>query len=101
MPRRLRIQDPGVWYHVPSRGNERRQMFADDQDRKKFSDIVAESVESFGVHLRSYVSMANHFHLLLMTPAGNLQTFMQRLNTAYTVYFNRRHRHPGQLLQGR
>jgi REP element-mobilizing transposase RayT len=101
MARPLRIQYPGAWYHVTSRGNERRRIFADDQDCRKFLDIVAESVGSFWVQLHCYVLMGNHFHLLLMTPEGNLQAFMQRLNTAYTVYFNRRHRRSGHLLQGR
>jgi hypothetical protein len=36
-----------------------------------------------------------------MTPGGNLRKFMQRLNTAYTVSFNRRHRRSGHLFQGR
>ena len=36
-----------------------------------------------------------------MTPGGNLQKFMQRLNTSYTVFFNRRHRRSGHLFQGR
>ena len=98
MARPLRIQYPGAWYHVTSRGNERRRIFADDQDCRKFLDIVAESVESFRVQVHGYVLMGNHFHLLLMTPEGNLQAFMQRLNTAYTVYFNRRHRRSGHLL---
>jgi REP element-mobilizing transposase RayT len=101
MARPLRIQYPGAWYHVTSRGNERRRIFVDDQDCKKFLEIAAESVESFRVQLHCYVLMGNHFHLLLMTPEGNLQAFMQRLNTAYTVYFNRRHRRSGHLLEGR
>jgi hypothetical protein len=45
--------------------------------------------------------MENHVHLVLMTPGGTLQKFMQRLNTSYTVSFNRRHRRSGHLFQGR
>ena len=101
MARPLRIEFPGAWYHVTSRGNERKSIFSDDSDRRKFLEIVASSVESYRVQVHAYVLMANHFHLLLMTPQGNLQSFMQRLNTAYTVYFNRRHRRAGHLLQGR
>jgi putative transposase len=36
-----------------------------------------------------------------MTPQADLKKFMQRLNTTYTVYFNRRHRRVGHLFQGR
>jgi len=101
MARSLRIQYLGAWYDVTSRGNERRRIFADDRDRKKLLEIVAKSVESFRVQVHCYVLMANHYHLLLMTPEGNLQAFMQRLNTAYSVYFNHRHGRSDHLLQGR
>jgi hypothetical protein len=45
--------------------------------------------------------MSNHVHLLVETPRANISRFMQALMTAYTVYFNRRHRRVGHLLQGR
>jgi hypothetical protein len=45
--------------------------------------------------------MANHFHLVVETPRGNLGRFMQSLLTGYTVYFNRRHRKHGHVTQGR
>jgi putative transposase len=47
------------------------------------------------------VLMDNHVHLVLMTPGGTLPKFMQRLNTSYSVFFNRRHRRSGHLFQGR
>lgn len=45
--------------------------------------------------------MKNHVHLVLETPQNNLSRFMHRLQTAYTVYFNRKHRRSGHVLQGR
>ncbi|UCG12638.1 MAG: transposase [Deltaproteobacteria bacterium] len=101
MARPLRIEFPGAWYHVTSRGNERKSIFADDQDRRRFLEILASTVETYRVQLHAYALMANHFHLLLVTSEANLGSFMQRLNTAYTVYFNRRHRRVGHFLQGR
>jgi putative transposase len=53
--RPLRIHYPGAWYPVASRGNERRRIFADDQDWRKFLGIVAESVESFGIQVHCYL----------------------------------------------
>ena len=41
MARPLRIEFPGAVYHVTSRGNERKAIFRDDQDRKMFLDILA------------------------------------------------------------
>ncbi len=45
--------------------------------------------------------MNNHFHLLIKTRQANLQKFMQRFNTSYTMYYNRRHNRSGHLYQGR
>lgn len=45
--------------------------------------------------------MSNHVHLLVETPLGNLNRFMGSVLTGYTVYFNRRHRRVGHLMQGR
>lgn len=101
MARPLRIQFSGAWYHVTSRGNERRDIFSDDADRGRFLDILAESVAIYGVEIHTYVLMTNHFHLVAHTPLANLNRFMQRFNTTYTVNFNRRHHRSGHLFQGR
>ncbi len=101
MARPLRIEYPGAYYHVTSRGNERRAIFADDTDKRRFLEILETTSNLFGVEVHGYVMMENHFHLILMTPTANLQKFMQRFNTSYTVYFNRRHLRSGHLFQGR
>ena len=101
MARPLRIQYPGAWYHVTSRGNERRDIFSDDTDRGQLLEILAESASIYGAEIHAYVLMSNHFHLVVHTPQANLNRLMQRFNTAYTVYFNRRHYRSGHLFQGR
>lgn len=41
MARPLRIEYDGALYHVTSRGNERKQIFKNDSDRKLFLDTLA------------------------------------------------------------
>lgn len=36
MGRPLRIEYPGAFYHVTSRGNEQKNIFKSDKDREKF-----------------------------------------------------------------
>ena len=45
--------------------------------------------------------MPNHIHLEVETPRGNLPRFMQRLTTAYGMYFRYKKRRPGHCFQGR
>lgn len=101
MTRPLRIEYPGAVYHVTCRGNEQKDIFRDDADRSKFISFLSESATIYSVRLYGYVLMANHFHVLLETPLGNLGEFMRRFNVTYTGYFNRRYKRAGHLYQGR
>jgi REP element-mobilizing transposase RayT len=101
MARPLRIEYPGAWYHVTSRGNERGEIFQDDKDRNRFLEALKASIERYKVEVHCYVLMSNHFHFLLRTLEANLSRFMQRFNTAYTAYYNVRHHRAGHLYQGR
>ena len=101
MTRPLRIQYPGAVYHVTCRGNERRDIFREDDDRLSFLQILSHSLTLYSVHLHAFVLMDNHFHLLVETPLGNLSEFMRHFNISYTGHFNRRHKRVGHLYQGR
>ncbi len=101
MARKLRIQYPGAIYHVTIRGIERRAIFQDDTDRHELIERLERVVEESRVRLYLYCLMDNHVHLLAETPCANLSTFMHKLQTAYTVYYNRRHDRVGHLMQGR
>jgi REP element-mobilizing transposase RayT len=101
MARSIRIERPGAWYHVTSRGNERRAIYRDDRDRRHFCQLLGEAVGMFGWSLHAYVLMDNHFHLLVETAEPNLGRGMQWLNVSYSVWFNRRHGRSGHLFQGR
>ncbi len=101
MARPLRIQYPGAVYHVTGRGNERKAIFRDDVDRERFLDTLAGVNRRYHFICHAYCLMNNHYHLVLETPEGNLSKGMRNLNGVYTQAFNRRHRRPGHLLQGR
>jgi REP element-mobilizing transposase RayT len=101
MARPIRIEYPGAWYHITCRGNERRSIFKDDTDRQKLLEILSSSIELYNVELHAYVLMSNHLHLVVKTREANLQKFMQRFNTSYMVYFNRKNKRRGHLFQGR
>jgi REP element-mobilizing transposase RayT len=101
MARPLRINYPGAFYHVTCRGNERKNIFADDRDRSMFLDKLKTSLGIYQVQVHAYVLMNNHFHMIVETPKGNLSEFMRHFNISYTAAFNRRHNRVGHLYQGR
>src|SRR2546425_662374 len=101
MARPIRVEFAGAVYHIMARGNERRDVFRNDQDRRRVLGTLAEAVERFGLRVHAYCLMPNHYHVLLGTPRSNLSQAMGWLQTTYTARFNRRHRRSGHLFQGR
>jgi len=49
MARPLRIQYPGALYLITSRGNERKKIYLDDSDRKKFLEILEDYHNRLGI----------------------------------------------------
>ncbi|CAG0970180.1 hypothetical protein ANRL3_01447 [Anaerolineae bacterium] len=101
MARQWRIEFEGAYYHVLSRGNERRDIFTDDKDRVSFLKILGEMSERFDVEVYAYVLMSNHYHLLLKTNKPNISKSMQWFGTTYTRRYNLKNYRSGHLFQGR
>ena len=67
---RFRVADllgaePGKCGGLMSRGNQGRDIFADDQDRRLFPRTLSEGCGKTGWQIHARVLMGNHYHLLL------------------------------------
>ena len=114
----------GGYYHIYNRGVDKRNIFSDKSDLKRF----IQSMEEFNVkspigslyensfikekelggrtsklvQLIAYCLNPNHYHLIL-TPLmeKGIEKFMQRIGTGYTMYFNEKYKRSGSLFQGK
>jgi putative transposase len=95
---RPRLDLPHIPQHVVQRGNNRLPCFLDDDDRRRYLQLLRESLLHTGCRLHAYVLMDNHVHLLLTPPAtGMVARLMQKLGRQYVGQFNARHRRTGTL----
>lgn len=101
MARPLRLEHEGAIWHVTSRGNERREIFRDRDDRSTFIEFLGKTVIDARWRLHAYVLMHNHYHLLVETPERTLSRGVKWLNERWARYFNWRHDRVGHLVQGR
>ncbi len=110
----------GEFYHLYTRGVERRELFLDDDDRKRFITLlrvcngdkpvvfkivrglpldevdVGESLVAIG----AYCLMPNHVHILVREiREQGISRFAEKLFTAYSMYFNRRYDRKGRLYE--
>jgi len=101
MPRKPRLDIPGLLQHVIVRGIEKRDIFLDDEDRSIFLSRFSHLLEVTDTDCFAWSLMTNHFHLLLRCNQTELSCLMRRLLTGYAINFNQRHKRSGHLFQNR
>jgi REP element-mobilizing transposase RayT len=101
MPRSVRIEVAGGFYHVMARGNRREKIFLDEADRGHFLEALGEACAMTGWRVHAWVLLSNHYHLMVETPEPNLVAGMQWLQNTVTRRFNVRHRAWGRVFGDR
>src|SRR3989304_10587763 len=102
MPRVARaIKGDGV-FHVISRGNNKQWIFHEEEDFKKFLEIVDLHKKAKPFYLYHYVLLNNHFHLLLEPGPGQIiSKILQGIKLSYVYYYRKKYNYFGHLFQDR
>ena len=108
------------WFHCYSRGIDKRTVYESEADAERFLELLYLANSSEELHRRdlshksekiitrsrgetlvsigAYCLMPNHYHLLLKEiREGGITQFMQKLGTAYTMFFNAKYERVGGL----
>jgi REP element-mobilizing transposase RayT len=101
MPRQRRKLSKTGTYHIMLRGNERKNLFPEEEDYRKFLQILATKKRDDSFLLYAYCLMGNHLHLLIREKKENISQTMKRINIAYAYYFNKKYKRVGHVFQDR
>lgn len=101
MPRKPRLDMPGLLVHIIARCIDGNNIFRDDADRRFFLDRLGLLLVETATPVYAFALIPNHFHLLLRRNDVPISKIMLRLLSAYAAYFNRRHDRRGHLFQNR
>ena len=101
MARCARQQSISGIYHVMLRGNDRKNIFLDEEDKNYFLNMLRKVKENCTYELYAYCLMDNHVHLLIQEKADCLQRTMKRIGVIYSYYFNKKYQRIGHLFQDR
>jgi REP element-mobilizing transposase RayT len=101
MAQRPRLEVPGGFFHITSRGNRGQPIFLVLGDYHHFLELLVKTTKAAEWPVFAYCLMTNHYHLLVQTQLPNLSQTMQRLNSTYAHWFNRRHGMEGHLFRNR
>jgi len=101
MPRQSRAHSISKVYHIMMRGNEKKNIFLDNEDRDKFLNILFDKKLTSEYKLYAYCFMSNHVHLLMKESKEEIALCMKRINISYALYFNKKYSRIGHLFQDR
>lgn len=101
MPRGSRKKSESKIYHVMIRGNERKEIFLNDDDKFKFIEILKEKQHGKKYSIYAYCLMDNHVHLLVNEGDETISQIMKKINISYAYYFNKKYGRVGHLFQDR
>ncbi|KKQ87003.1 MAG: Transposase [Parcubacteria group bacterium GW2011_GWF2_38_8] len=114
------------YYHIYNRGTDKRIIFGNKNDYNRFmtllylcnntmpidisnlirgglsfTELMDIKVNEKLVDIGAYCLMPNHFHLFVREKRENgISLFMKKLLTAYSMYFNKKHKRTGGLFEG-
>jgi putative transposase len=115
----------GEYCHIYNRGNSKQKIFQDKEDYFRFISLlyISNSSENFNLYdlnrdinfnvyeierinllvdIGAFCLMPNHFHILITERTeGGISKFMQKLSTAYSMYYNKKYERTGSLFEGK
>lgn len=102
MPRYPRNYIKTCYFHVIAQVINKNYIFAKKEDIEFYLEKMNQLKKECEIEVVSYCIMNNHVHMLLKTYIiENLSKYMQRLNTIYAQYYNKKYQRVGYVFRNR
>ena len=102
MARKPRPFSESGYYHLITRGNNRKSLFCEPDDFAHYLGLLRQYLSLNTVQLNHYCLMTNHAHLLVHSDAPQaISRMMHGLQRSYVLFFRKKYRWTGHLFQGR
>jgi REP element-mobilizing transposase RayT len=91
MARKLRVQLPGLTYHITSRCIEWKNMLKEDYFKACFVEILRKAKEKYQFKLIAYCVMDNHIHLVIHTTEDGapISRIVQYIKARFAEVYNK------------
>ena len=102
MPRKPRSYEHTLFFHVITQGIDKKYIFEKSEDIKYYIKTMYQLKQTQEIDIISYCIMNNHAHILIKTEnIEELSKYMQRLNTKYGRYYNKKYNRVGYVFRDR
>ena len=88
--------------HIMVQGINKEEIFKTDFYKSLYIKLMKTMQSNFKIEILAYAIMNNHAHILIETDKiNNLSKYMQRLNTIYAKYYNKKYSSVGYVFRDR
>ena len=102
MPRISRAIAVGYPHHITQRGNYRQKVFVEEEDYRRYLELLSRYSKQHDFDVWAYCLMPNHVHIVGVPWADDsLANVFRNVHMLYSQYFNRKADVVGHLWQGR
>lgn len=101
MPRAAREKSESGIYHIMMRGTNRKEIFLDDEDNRRFLRTLNTCKKNDKIIIYGWCLMGNHVHLLLKEGEEGISKTIQRLGISYASFYNWKYHAVGHVFQDR
>lgn len=102
MPRKSRkLLDGKICHHIVQ-GINKEYVFQEDEDKKKYLNLLRKYYKDYEIDIICYCIMDNHVHLILYSSnIENISAFMRKVNSIYAMYYNKKYNRVGYVFRNR
>lgn len=102
MPRTSRKYLKSYYKHVMVQGIEKQYIFGEEKYINRYKEIILDKLKESPVTILAYCIMHNHSHILIYSETPEeISKFMQKVNTAYAMYYNKINNRVGYVFRNR
>ena len=102
MPRIARNKSNTCFHHIMIQGINKEYIFKDEEHINLYKNIILNKLKDSNITILAYCIMTNHAHFLIYAEKNeDLSKFMQKTNTAYSNYYNKKNKRVGYVFRDR
>ena len=99
--KRRKLLNGKICHHIVQ-GINKEYIFKEDEDKKKYLDLLRKYYMEYEIDIICYCIMDNHAHLILYSSnIENISDFMRKVNSIYAMYYNKKYNRVGYVFRNR
>lgn len=88
-------------YHVVVKGNNKNDIFCDDEDNMKFLHVLQDMQSEGKIDCYAFCLMVNHAHVMLRVKEDSISEVMRSIMLRYVKWYNNKYERTGRLFEDR